>query len=131
MPRPGPPVVSICTVRETPSAFGLLQTGLAAAWRLSAAGAGSGVVLGAAATACTFGAGSAGGVDAGFGQRGSIHSVVNSPLWLPAAVWLSEDPRKCQAPAPAATTAVTEPATIKKGRLRMSTPAPEAYLDHH
>src|SRR5712671_2936322 len=44
-PNPGPPVVSISTVRPTPRAFGLLQAALAGC---AGAGAGAGAALGAA-----------------------------------------------------------------------------------
>src|SRR5882724_2194706 len=47
-PNPGPPVVSISTVRPTPSAFGLVQAALAG-W--AAAGAAAGIGAGAAAAA--------------------------------------------------------------------------------
>src|SRR5207245_11698267 len=46
-PKPGPPVVSISTVRPIPSAFGLLQGGLVGA----GAAAGAGAACGAAAAA--------------------------------------------------------------------------------
>ena len=46
-PKPGPPVVSISTVRPMPSALGLFQAGLAGAG--AAAGAGAGAACGAAA----------------------------------------------------------------------------------
>src|SRR5215218_8566087 len=55
-PKPGPPVVSISTVRPTPSAFGLLQGGRAGA--AAAFGAGAGAACGAAAAGA--GAGEAG-----------------------------------------------------------------------
>src|SRR3954462_13385148 len=43
-PKPGPPVVSISTVRPTPSAFGLLQAARAGGggWAAAAAGGGGG-----------------------------------------------------------------------------------------
>ena len=47
-PKPGPPVVSISTTRETFMAFGLLQTMSGA---LSGAGAGAGAAMGAGAGA--------------------------------------------------------------------------------
>jgi hypothetical protein len=99
------------------------------AGRFSTAGA-AGIAAGAAATACTRGAGSAGEVDApGFEARVSIEAVVSSPLSdFALAVCAGAGPKRCQAPAPAATTAVKEPATIKKGSLRIFTPAPEAHL---
>src|SRR5260221_13110666 len=53
-PKPGPPVVSISTVRPTPSAFGLLHAalaGCAAAAAAARAGAGA-AAAGAAAAAC-------------------------------------------------------------------------------
>src|SRR4051794_3075125 len=51
-PNPGPPVVSISTVRPTPSAFGLLQAALAGcAAAGAAAAAGAGVARGAAGAA--------------------------------------------------------------------------------
>src|SRR5258707_10348878 len=61
-PKPGPPVVSISTVRLTPSAFGLLHAALAGC--AAAAAAGAGAAAGAAAcgaagcgAAAPFGAG--------------------------------------------------------------------------
>jgi len=53
-PKPGPPVVSISTVRATPSAFGLLQGALAGWAATGAAGAGNGI-----AAACWAGAAAA------------------------------------------------------------------------
>src|SRR3954466_5113467 len=50
-PKPGPPVVSISTVRPTPSALGLVQAGRAGAAAPSWAGAGAGAACGAAAGA--------------------------------------------------------------------------------
>src|SRR3954471_8421335 len=47
-PKPGPPVVSISTVRPTPSALGLLQAGLAGAAAAFGAGAAGAAAAGAA-----------------------------------------------------------------------------------
>src|SRR3954469_18837998 len=55
-PKPGPPVVSISTVRPTPSALGLAQAGRAGT--AAAFGAGTGTASGTAAAA----GGAAGGV---------------------------------------------------------------------
>src|SRR5271154_7271123 len=51
VPKAGPPVVSICTIRDSPIAFGLLQAGMAVAKLLLAeaaasAGAGAGLAAG-------------------------------------------------------------------------------------
>src|SRR6478752_10188679 len=56
-PNPGPPVVSISTVRATPRAFGLLQAALA-----GCVGAGAGAAAGAAGAAAEAAAPLAGGV---------------------------------------------------------------------
>src|SRR3954465_6564943 len=48
-PKPGPPVVSISTVRPTPSALGLVQAGLAGAAAAFGAGAAGGAAAGAGA----------------------------------------------------------------------------------
>src|SRR5947207_6933609 len=53
-PKPGPPVVSISTVRPTPSAFGLLQAARAGCGGCAAA-AGAGAAAAAAAGAATAG----------------------------------------------------------------------------
>src|SRR6185312_7533686 len=53
-PKPGPPVVSISTVRPTPSAFGLLQAARAGCFGWGAAGAAAG--MGAAAGAAFWAA---------------------------------------------------------------------------
>src|SRR2546427_3791435 len=58
-PKPGPPVVSISTVRPMPSALGLLQGG-----RVAAAGMGAGAAAAGAGAACGEAAPLAGG---GFG----------------------------------------------------------------
>src|SRR5215468_7196024 len=55
-PKPGPPVVSISTVRPTPSAFGLLHGALAGWAATGAAAAGSGIAAAAAwGAAAVFG----------------------------------------------------------------------------
>src|SRR5882724_11534908 len=56
-PKPGPPVVSISTVRPMPSALGLLQGG-----RVAAAGMGAGAAAAGAGAACGEAAPLAGGV---------------------------------------------------------------------
>src|SRR5262249_38066083 len=66
--KPGPPVVSISTVRPTPSAFGLLQAARAG-W-VGAAAARAGAAAGAAAAA---GAGAAAG--AAFGAGACDHAT--------------------------------------------------------
>src|SRR6516164_9343335 len=81
-PKPGPPVVSIATTRDTPSAFGLAQGSLATA----GVGAGAGVSIvaaapgvagetaeGAGAEAAAGGvAGAAVGVGGAISARGSV-----------------------------------------------------------
>src|SRR3954454_9309025 len=56
-PKPGPPVVSISTVRPMPSAFGLLQAGLAGAGAAAGVGAGAAWAGAAAGAAVPLAAG--------------------------------------------------------------------------
>src|ERR1700742_4703054 len=76
-PKPGPPVVSISTVRLTPSAFGLVQAARAGCGGFGAGAAGYGGAGGggggcAAAAAGTGAAAAAGGAAAAAGLAGGV-----------------------------------------------------------
>src|SRR5262249_16321980 len=72
-PKPGPPVVSISTVRATPSALGLVQAARAGCGGCAAAAAGTGAA--AAAGGAAAAAGLAGGVCDHAALEASIESV--------------------------------------------------------
>src|SRR6187402_833727 len=99
MPRPGPPAVSISTVRETPSALGLAQA--TAGGRI-----GSLARLGAG---CTVGAGALVLSGSFAGQRPAMAPVVSSASLLLAAATLAGPDSQWLAPNPIAATARTTP----------------------
>src|SRR6476619_6028031 len=70
-PKPGPPVVSISTVRPTPSALGLVQAARAGC-AVAGAAAGAAAVCGAAAAGAAAGAGAALGAAAACGAAAPL-----------------------------------------------------------
>src|SRR3954453_2419786 len=82
-PKPGPPVVSISTVRPTPSAFGLLQAARAGCGGWAAAAAGGG-----AAAAAAAGAAGAGPLAGGVCDQAApdINSEIVPATMRPAAI---------------------------------------------
>src|SRR5262245_22396174 len=92
MPKPGPPVVSICTVRARPSAFGLLQVmgaafgigGAAGPW-LTFGAAGAGAACGAAAGCGAATAGRGEGPVATWVEGALLGAAVGAPTSLTTA----------------------------------------------
>src|SRR5262249_10020839 len=76
-PKPGPPVVSISTVRETPSAFGLSHLAAEACAAGGFAAAGAAARAGAAVAPVLIGAGATGVAD---GTRGGAGATSGGAL---------------------------------------------------